>query len=121
MKSVTQQIETESSDQIQIYGQNGMTNSPFGPVSYADSEPVACSCLALAVFFALYFVLRLPWVGHLLTLDEANKLLSVRAFAAAVRFFDSNWFWRSPPLFEHAAASGATAEDGFIGRAEILV
>lgn len=100
-----------------------MTNSPFDQFHIADSDRRLSLAhgLVLAVCFALYFVLRLPWADHLLAVDEANTLLSVRAFASGGSDFYSNWFWRRPPLLNTMLLLARPLQDGFIWRAEILV
>ena len=52
----------------------------------------------LAMCLVIYLALRLPWVGHLLTYDEAMNLCSVRAFAANGYDYYSHWFWHHPPM-----------------------
>ncbi len=77
--------------------------------------------LALIACVLLFLVLRLPWIGHLLQVDEANTLLSVRAFASGGADFYSGWFWRRPPLVTTMLLLARPLEDGYIQRAEMMI
>ena len=47
----------------------------------------------------IFIWLRMIWVGHLLTWDEAATLCSVRSFAAQGTDYYAGWFWRRPPFY----------------------
>ena len=74
--------------------------------------------LALSASFVLFLALRLPWIGHLLTWDEAMNICSVRAFAAHGHDFYSSWFWRRPPLYSLLLMMLFPQREGFILRAQ---
>jgi 4-amino-4-deoxy-L-arabinose transferase-like glycosyltransferase len=68
----------------------------------------------------LFLVLRLRWVGHLLTWDEAYNLCTVRTFVSGGEDFASDWFWRHPPLFCLLMMLVSPLSPGFAERVEIL-
>ena len=81
----------------------------------------AREALALAGCLALLVALRLPWVGHLLSWDEAMNLCSVRAFAAGGTDYFSRWFWHHPPLFNMLLLTLRPLQPGFAERGELLL
>lgn len=70
---------------------------------------------------AMYVVLRLPWVGHLLMWDEAMNLCSVRSFAARGQDYYSSWFWHHPPLMGLALLLLQPLQSGFAERAHLFL
>lgn len=76
---------------------------------------VLFSCMLLFVAF------RAPWIGHLLTNDEASNLCGVRAFAGGGYDYWSQWFWHHPPIFSTLLLLVRPLEAGFAERAEWLM
>lgn len=72
--------------------------------------------LALILFIAL----RLNWIGHLLTWDEAATLLSVRSFAARGVDYYAGWFWRRPPFYNLLLTLLFPLSPGLHVRAQLL-
>lgn len=74
-----------------------------GPVQHLSHNPLDLPprlVRLLLLVTALVFVgLRLRWVGHLLTWDEAMNLLSVRSHAGGVEGIFASWIERYPPLY----------------------
>ena len=70
---------------------------------------------------ALFVGLRLPWIGHLLTNDEASNLCGIRAFAGQGFDYWSNWFWHHPPMFSTLLLLLHPLKAGFAERAEALM
>jgi 4-amino-4-deoxy-L-arabinose transferase-like glycosyltransferase len=74
--------------------------------------------LVLVSCFVLFLALRVPWIGHLLSVDEATNLLTFRAYAAGGSDYYSGWFWRHPPLFSVIMLALSPLQPGFAERAE---
>ncbi|MBN1268551.1 MAG: glycosyltransferase family 39 protein [Kiritimatiellae bacterium] len=90
------------------------------PCAAPPSAARTSSWIALAVTLVLFVALRLPWLGHLLTWDEAITLCSQRAFASGGTDFYAGWFWRHPPLFSTLLMLLKPLAAGFDVRAELL-
>lgn len=76
--------------------------------------------LFLVSGLAVYLILRLPWVGHLLMWDEAMNLCSVRSFVARGQDFYLSWFWHHPPLMGMAMSLLHPLQSGFAERSQLL-
>jgi len=79
---------------------------------------VAALCLVAGL--ALYVMLRIRWIGHLVTWDEAMSLLTVRSFVLHSSDPYSHWFWRHPPLHKLLLTQLNPLLPGFAERAEAL-
>ena len=77
--------------------------------------------LVLAACVLLFIALRAPWVGHLLTFDEAANLCGVRAFVGGGLDYWTKWFWHHPPLFGTLLLFAKPLEAGFAERAEWMM
>lgn len=95
-----------------------MNNDPLPRSSTSRIAPV--QWVFLGAVLALFVVLRLSWLDHLLTWDEAMTLCSVRAFAARAYDYYSQWFWRRPPLFGTLLLLLRPLADGLAVRAALL-
>lgn len=76
--------------------------------------------LGAAACLALYAFLRIRWVGHLLTWDEAMDLLTVRAFVSRGHDTYAEWFWRHPPLYCLLMSLLQPLRTGFAERVETM-
>lgn len=74
----------------------------------------------LLVCIFIFLVLRLRWVGHLLSWDEAMNLCTVRSLAAQAGDVFSNWFWRHPPLYSLLTLLLSPLQRGFAERVQLL-
>lgn len=91
-------------------------NSP--PDRESENKGMAlCHWLLLASCFALFLTLRIPWIDHLLSVDEATNLLTFRAYAAGGSDYYSGWFWRHPPSFSVIMLALSPLQPGFAFRA----
>ena len=77
--------------------------------------------LALAACVVLFAALRIPWIGHLLTFDEASNLCGVRSFVGGGLDYWTRWFWHHPPMFGALLLLAKPLEAGFAERAEWLM
>ena len=77
--------------------------------------------LVLVACMLLFVAFRVPWIGHLLTNDEASNLCGVRAFAGGGYDYWSQWFWHHPPIFSTLLLLVHPLEAGFAERAEWLM
>jgi len=76
--------------------------------------------LLLGLCLALFVALRIVWIGHLLTWDEAMTLCTVRSFVSGGEDYFSNWLWRHPPLFPLLMSLLSPLKTGFAERVEVL-
>lgn len=76
--------------------------------------------LALAACLAAFVVIRLPWIGHLLTWDEAMNLCATRSYVNQVQDYYAFWFWTHPPLYNDLLMAVAPLYAGFAERAELV-
>jgi 4-amino-4-deoxy-L-arabinose transferase-like glycosyltransferase len=76
--------------------------------------------LSVTSCVTIFLLLRLRWVGHLLTWDEAMNLCSVRSFVSAGNDAFSFWFWRHPPLLLLVSTLLHPLQPGFGERVELL-
>ena len=77
--------------------------------------------LVLFACALLFVAFRIPWIGHLLTFDEASNLCGVRAFAGGGLDYWSKWFWHHPPMFSALLLMARPLDAGFAERAEWLM
>jgi 4-amino-4-deoxy-L-arabinose transferase-like glycosyltransferase len=91
-----------------------------GAKTCQESRVKPAHWLLLVLGLILYVILRLPWVGHLLTWDEAMNLCAIRAFTAGGHDCYSSWFWHHPPLFSALLLLVKPLHAGFAERAELL-
>ncbi len=77
-------------------------------------------CILVLFCVVVFVALRLRWVGHLLTWDEAMNLCSIRSFVSPGRDAFSFWFWRHPPLLFLLSVPLAPLQGGFAERIEML-
>ncbi|MFH0953521.1 MAG: glycosyltransferase family 39 protein [Verrucomicrobiota bacterium] len=75
----------------------------------------------LGALLVLYFLLRLPYVGHLLIWDEAMNLCTVRSLVSHGQDYYSGWFWRHPPALDVVLMLVRPLAAGFAERAQVLV
>ena len=88
----------------------------------SDTRPMRIGqWLFLAACVLLFAALRIPWIGHLLTFDEASNLCGVRAFVGGGLDYWTRWFWHHPPLFGALLLFAKPLEAGFAERAEWLM
>lgn len=99
---------------------HALMNSHLDPQTESGRIRIGHGIVLLGCLF-LFLILRLPWVGHLLQYDEANTLLTIRAFAAGGGDYYSGWFWRRPPLVTTMLLLAQPLENGYIRRAEMMI
>lgn len=76
--------------------------------------------ILLAASLALFLLLRLPHVGHLLLWDEAMELCSVRTWTSGGGDFTTAALWWHPPGFKVLLRALSPLQEGFAERAQIL-
>jgi 4-amino-4-deoxy-L-arabinose transferase-like glycosyltransferase len=77
--------------------------------------------LSLAALSALFILLRIRYIGHLLMWDEAWNILSLRAYVADAAKDPFYWFYNfHPPLYMFLASLLEPFKSGFDMRAEFL-
>lgn len=77
--------------------------------------------IVMGIAILVVFVgLRVRWVGHLLSWDEAMNLCSVRSHAGGVDDFFSSWIHRYPPLYRLVLSQLFPSAAGFAERAQVM-
>lgn len=90
----------------------GIVENPIWP----GRRPAVFWCLLIAL---LFLALRLPQLGHLLTLDEAWVLCALRSLANGGGLFTEQ-YWRHPPLLMELGLRLAPLVEGLEVRMELL-
>ena len=93
-----------------------LLNRPSGQERMTRFQWIVLSLLTL-----LYIAVRLPWIGHLITWDEAMNLLTVRSLVTHGQDYYSSWFWRHPPLAPVLMMLAKPLQAGFAERSELLM